>query len=196
MSDERTPKPIPWWLRLIVLGGFTVFVLHFTLTGIYALPEAPVPETIRVVARKYSYPVFHQGWKLFAPDVPSCDFELAYKVYADGEWSGELSIDNLGGVPNHHKVEFSRHKISTLLAHGLGMECDDRASEATYRNRIYMTGAYYRAYYYVRRRIQLAQGGLPDSVALVLRRHSLPPFGGGTPEPPFEVWFDAEPLNE
>lgn len=53
-----------------------VVLLHTLLLAAYTFPEELVPERVRVIGQWYARPVFHQRWKLFAPDPPLCSCAL------------------------------------------------------------------------------------------------------------------------
>lgn len=195
MDNANSDRQVTLLLRLTALAAGVLFVVHFFFTLVYSIAEAPVGMTIRAAARTYTHPVFHQGWKLFAPDVPTCDVQLGYRIFEKGRWSDEIDPLELGGVPNHHKIEFSHHKLTVFLADAIGLECDADEPSDAYRNRIHLSGAYYRCYYYLRRRHEIAHGTLPDSLQMVMRRLSVPHFGGGEVKGGFEIWFYPEPLR-
>jgi len=65
------------------LVGAVVSLLAVLLAA-YTLPPAGVAPGIRHVARWYARPLFHQQWRLFAPDPPMCDCTL--QVAQDQEW--------------------------------------------------------------------------------------------------------------
>lgn len=65
------------------LRGRTCIVLvlfHISLLAAYTLPERLVPAHIRVISGHWVRPLFHQDWKLFAPDPPVCSCELQYRA--------------------------------------------------------------------------------------------------------------------
>lgn len=60
----------------------SVLLVHFALLACYTLPRAWVPERLYYWSVTYARPLFHQGWKLFAPDPPRCSCELQVSVNA------------------------------------------------------------------------------------------------------------------
>ena len=58
--------------------------LHTALLACYTFPEALVPEKLRVLGQLYARPLFHQQWRLFAPDPPLCDCCLQWSTAASG----------------------------------------------------------------------------------------------------------------
>lgn len=65
-------------------------LLHTLLLAAYTFPEQFVPEQARVIGQWYARPLFHQQWKLFAPDPPQCSCELEVRFGQGASWS---SID-------------------------------------------------------------------------------------------------------
>lgn len=66
-----------------------VVLLHTLLLAAYTFPQQFVPEQARMLGQWYARPLFHQQWKLFAPDPPLCSCELQVR-HGQGAWS---SID-------------------------------------------------------------------------------------------------------
>lgn len=62
--------------RLLVIG---IVALHTVLLAWYTLPEGCVPGSLRVLATAYARPLFHQQWRLFAPDPPLCSADVLVK---------------------------------------------------------------------------------------------------------------------
>lgn len=72
--------------KLLVIA---VVLLHSVLIAAYTFPRNMVPERLHLIGQWYSRPLFHQYWKLFAPDPPLCSCALEARV-AQGTWQ---SID-------------------------------------------------------------------------------------------------------
>lgn len=91
---------LPRWLRWTIIA---VVAVHIALIAAYTLPEQWVPLKARIVAQWYVRPLFHQQWRLFAPDPPACSCEL--QVEMDGTWRP------LATMQNGH---LSRRKVTAL----------------------------------------------------------------------------------
>ena len=63
--------------KRIVVG---IVGLHAFMLASYTFPEQLVPERLRVIGQLYARPVFHQQWRLFAPDPPLCSCELEMAI--------------------------------------------------------------------------------------------------------------------
>lgn len=68
--------------RRILIG---IVLMHMLLLALYTFPPQLVPERLRIIGQLYARPLFHQQWRLFAPDPPLCDCEVRVQVGA-GEW--------------------------------------------------------------------------------------------------------------
>ncbi|MDQ3102083.1 MAG: DUF5819 family protein [Bacteroidota bacterium] len=71
-----------FWIGVMVAGLVTG---HLTLVMAYAFPGRIVPAKVRAIAGAYVRPLFHQEWKLFAPDPPLCSCELQWSTTGT-EW--------------------------------------------------------------------------------------------------------------
>lgn len=60
---------------------------HITLLAAYTLPQQFVPTRFRYWSQAYSRVLFHQDWRLFAPDPPECGCSIEFQNTAEGEWS-------------------------------------------------------------------------------------------------------------
>lgn len=59
--------------------------VHTLLIAAYTLPDQLVPGRLYVLAQRYARPLFHQQWKLFAPDPPLCSSEVQV-AFGEEEW--------------------------------------------------------------------------------------------------------------
>jgi hypothetical protein len=69
------------WLVIIVVTG------HMTLLAAYTFPATWVPDRLRYWSQTYARILFHQDWRLFAPDPPACPCTLQVKGAADADWT-------------------------------------------------------------------------------------------------------------
>lgn len=67
-----------------------IVVLHVVIAGAYTFPRNLVPGPLAAWAQMLVPPLFHQQWKLFAPDPPLCSCVLEGR-FVQGQWS---SIDH------------------------------------------------------------------------------------------------------
>lgn len=57
--------------------------LHIALLAAYTVPDRLVPVGLRFIGQVYTRPLFHQQWKLFAPDPPLCSCEVQVLLGAE-----------------------------------------------------------------------------------------------------------------
>lgn len=74
--------------------------LHFVLLAAYTFPDTWVPVRLRYWAQAYARVLFHQDWRLFAPDPPACGCSLEFRTSTSDRW---LRVEDL-----HHHVVWSR----------------------------------------------------------------------------------------
>jgi len=75
----------------VVFGLF----MHFVLTVIYCLPADKVGARASSYAGLYTYPAFHQGWALFAPDPQLQGKRMEFRYVENGEWGPWLRPDSV-----------------------------------------------------------------------------------------------------
>lgn len=59
---------------------------HMALLAAYTLPSSWVPIRLRYWSQAYTRVMFHQDWRLFAPDPPMCGCAVQVKGVEDAEW--------------------------------------------------------------------------------------------------------------
>lgn len=59
---------------------------HITLLAAYTLPQQFVPTRVRYWSQAYARVLFHQDWRLFAPDPPACGCTIEYDGSGSGTW--------------------------------------------------------------------------------------------------------------
>lgn len=68
------------WLVVAIVVG------HMSLLAAYTLPAEWVPTRVRYWSQAYSRVLFHQDWRLFAPDPPPCGCTIQVKGSDDTAW--------------------------------------------------------------------------------------------------------------
>jgi len=61
-------------------------IAHTLLLAAYTLPGTFVPSRPRYWSQAYARVLFHQDWRLFAPDPPSCSCALEVQREPNGAW--------------------------------------------------------------------------------------------------------------
>lgn len=69
--------------RLLVIS---IVAIHLLMLAAYTFPERMVPERLRFWGQWYARPLFHQQWKLFAPDPPTCSCTLEWQS-GSADWT-------------------------------------------------------------------------------------------------------------
>ncbi len=96
--------------RRILLYGL-VF-MHIMLLACYTLPQQWIPGGMEKLAQLYVRPLFHQQWRLFAPDPPLCAAEV--QVSADG-----TTWEALHAEPDHYLEQRIIRNIAFHVSHAV-----------------------------------------------------------------------------
>jgi len=72
--------------KLVFSCCAVVFVLHFVLILLHNTPEKYMTSRMESYSHLYSYPLFHQGWALFAPDPQRKSKRMEIRYAWEGEW--------------------------------------------------------------------------------------------------------------
>lgn len=159
------PK-IPFYLTWVFTAAVVVIIHHFACTLVYSTPDLNWPRTARDYAERYSVPFFHQGWKLFAPDVPNLHYAVFYRFSEDGQWSVWEDTDEMPAVSRHHRIGYMSRKLQMYLASDMRKNLYTDSMGVLQYDRIVIAKPYYRMVYWVVRRHEILHGIRPDSVQL------------------------------
>ncbi|MEO8069321.1 MAG: hypothetical protein ABI599_16605 [Flavobacteriales bacterium] len=80
------PRGLVRWLMAAVVAG------HTLLLAAYTFPSGWVPLRLRYWSQAYARVLFHQDWRLFAPDPPECGCALQVRLAPDGPWTDLNSV--------------------------------------------------------------------------------------------------------
>lgn len=72
------------WTQRTAIG---IAVAHTLLIGAYTMPVQVVPMRIRYWSQAYARVLFHQDWRLFAPDPPACGCSIEFREAPSAPWS-------------------------------------------------------------------------------------------------------------
>ncbi len=170
-------KPVHRYLMLLAVA---MFIHHFVVTVIYAVDELPVRASVREHAKNYSVPFFHQGWKLFAPDVPEIHYEIRCAVSEGGDWQPFVNVNDLEGVSTHTRMAYASQKLQMYLARELRRKLYfDDSGEIAGLDDVVQTAAYHRMLHYISKRHERANGVAPDSMLVTFWVHFAPEFQSG-----------------
>lgn len=97
--------------RIIV----AVLAVHSALLALYTFPSVLVPERLRVIGQFYARPVFHQQWRLFAPDPPLCDCQIEMRNLGE-EW--RPLIRQHDGYLDRRMAQSIARNVQRIAEHG------------------------------------------------------------------------------
>lgn len=152
--------------------------VHFGFTVLHTMPGFPAPAWLKVQARYYMEPMFHQGWMLFAPDVKNYNACISFRTPSDGNWSEWKNTDSMKPVSEHNRVKYVGRKVAlklvnTMNSKNLGIYY--LADKPQY-DKIITSGDYQRALYMVYKQHELMTGERVDSIQLKLDVWFIPDF--------------------
>lgn len=184
-------------LTAVVFTGF--LLVHFTLTLVYTLPDVYPLFVLKGTANVYMRPLFHQGWELFAPNVPQQQFALEYR-FADGsEWSEWQSAEEATGALDHPRTPYVAQKLQIMLARDLSrnLTYDEQGREdySLVVNDVH----YYRVLYFTVQQHYWKYGAKPQRIQLRMHvQHTPAPDYSQLQSPPEDrtFTFPAEDLPD
>lgn len=189
-KESKTLQRITFW----VFGSF--LLVHFTFTLVHTLPDKVPTYLLRGVARAYMKPFFHQGWALFAPDVPQQQFDLdyRYKEKASAEWSEWKPANDLRPRTAHPRVAQMVEKMLMLVARDLGNDLTYNDDDEPQYELITSSKPYFFTVYYTVRRHEVLYVERPGFIQLKLSaRHTPRPSWSRIAEPPADRSFVFPP---
>lgn len=95
--------------REVIFGlSAAVFVLHFVMTLLHNTPEKYLTSRMESYSHLWCYPVFHQGWALFAPDPQDMTKHLDMRFLANGQWGDWYRAEDIC-MDQHLKYRLSHY---------------------------------------------------------------------------------------
>lgn len=98
--------------RILIL----LLALHTLLLACYTFPSGIIPERLRFIGQLYASPVFHQQWRLFAPDPPLCDAEVQVRLGVE-DWRPLTRAGD--GYLDRRMAQAIARNVQRALASGL-----------------------------------------------------------------------------
>lgn len=81
-------KSLEFFKKIIVFGCLLILSFHFLFVIVYLTDGKHTPEFFNRVSERYVRPLFHQSWKIFAPEPPLWNVLLVYRCqFTDSTWS-------------------------------------------------------------------------------------------------------------
>jgi hypothetical protein len=185
--------------KSLLVVALLVLLVHFTCTVLHTMPGFPAPAWLKVQARYYMEPMFHQGWMLFAPDVKNYNAQISYRIPEAGGWSDWKTTDSLEPVADHSRVKYVGRKVALKLVNT--MNSDQMGvyyvDDVPQYDKVVTTGDYQRALYLVYKQNEIITGQLVDSIQLKLDVWFVPDFKTGkVPYEDLNFTFPVKEIND
>ena len=103
-----------WPIKAFVLTLIVALMVHFSITLIYVFRD-DMPIALNQKTDRYMAPVFHQNWKLFAPDLPRYNCELEFRLAINNEWTDWKDASAFYGHSKSSPLETIEQNILTQL---------------------------------------------------------------------------------
>jgi hypothetical protein len=92
-----------------------LLALHALLVAFYTLPASLIPVRLRIIGQLYARPLFHQQWRLFAPDPPLCSCAVELSL-GEEEWRPLTRQDD--GYLDRRMAQSIARNVQRALAAG------------------------------------------------------------------------------
>jgi hypothetical protein len=140
-------------------------IIHFTMVIAYSFREN-LPQGLVARADRYCVPLFHQNWKLFAPDLPTYNAELQYRISTAGEWGSWADVTAAYGYGRSSRMETIEQGFNTALAWQVMDNLYSKGGKKQF-DRIVQSNAYASALFYALKMQEIHQPEVRiDSVQL------------------------------
>lgn len=146
MAAESTHDKPSKFLIVVSLLGVVFLSIHFVLTFIFSTRDF-MPMKSRVIAESYSFPAFHQDWKLFAPDLAMYNVDIEYRYAISGKWSGWIDVGQSHGYGEYSRLERIEQGFGRLLVWEATNNFYSKNGERQF-DRIMRSSAYRNALYF------------------------------------------------
>lgn len=171
-----------------VFSGF--IIVHFTMTLVYTLPDVFPLFILKGASNTYMRPLFHQGWELFAPNVPQQQFELEYRFDEGTGWSQWQSAEEDTGALQHPRVPYIAQKLQIMLGRDVSQNLTFDSSGNEDYSLIVNDVHYYRVLYFAVQYHYWKTGTKPERMQLRMHVvHTTPPDYSQLPSPPDDRTF-------
>ena len=128
---------------------FFALLIHFGVTTVYSFSYLKWPPSVRSASIAYAVPLFHQNWKMFAPDVPEYNTELEYRSSSNGSWSEWKDVSASNDFGKHSRIETMEQNINSGLAYQIANNLYTRDARREY-DRVIESFDYSKAVHFTR----------------------------------------------
>jgi hypothetical protein len=103
------------FVMTFMLFSILMLCVHFVFVVAYSFRDQ-LPNQATPLVDRYVVPMFHQNWKLFAPDLPKNDTQLEYRYYREGGWYDWVDITAECGHGRFSRMETIEQGFNTQLS--------------------------------------------------------------------------------
>ena len=173
-KEQQTTKKPTLVVRIFICLSLIAFLLHFLFITLYCFRD-DMPFQINAYTDRYAIPVFHQNWKLFAPDLPRYNVELEYRYAQTSGWSDWRDASASFGYQSNSRMETIEQGFNTSLGWQVLNNFYSRDGRKQF-DRIVQSTDYARSLFYVLKMHQIhVEKKQPDSVQIRLNFRFTPP---------------------
>ncbi len=184
LGDLASPHYLPPRMKkwLIIWAVFLALAsgVHFMLTGLYSFQALRVPIPVRTVANTYAAPLFHQNWKMFAPDIPEYDHQLEYRFSRKDSlqpWSEWHDVSSFNHFGSRSRIEYMEQSLTGGLSWQIANNFYQKNSVPQF-DRVLTSFDYQRALFFTASLHERIQGHpIEDSLQLRIRYRFTPTPG-------------------
>lgn len=185
--------------KSLLIVGLAVLFVHFGFTVLHTMPGFPAPAWLKVQARHYMEPMFHQGWMLFAPDVKNYNACISYRTPNNKSWSEWKTTDSMSPVSDHNRIKYVGRKVALKLVNTMNNKSMGvyYVSDEPQYDKVVTSGDYQRALYMVYKQHELMTDERVDSIQLKLDVWFTPDFESGVkPYDDLSFTFPVREIND
>ncbi|MBX7051566.1 MAG: hypothetical protein K1X54_05995 [Flavobacteriales bacterium] len=154
--------------------GMAALIVHFVIILGYSFRDQ-LPASATKLTDRYAVPMFHQNWKLFAPDLPRYNAELEYRYFGNQTWSDWSDITKQCGFGPYTRMETIEQGFNTQLSWQVVNNYYALNGRAQF-DRMVQSPAYANCLFYVLKMHELyVSKTKPDSVQIRLNFRFTPP---------------------
>ncbi len=173
-QNNPNEKHLSKGLKIFTISGILLLLLHSALITAYCFRD-DLPFQINRFSDRYAVPMFHQNWKLFAPDLPKYNVELEYRYGESSGWSDWRDASASFGFGASSRMETIEQGFNTALGWQVLNNFYSRDGRKQF-DRIVQSSDYARSLFFVLKMHELhSSTGQPDSVQVRLNFRFTPP---------------------
>ncbi len=174
VETNRKETHVKKGLKIFTISSVLLFLIHFALITAYCFRD-DLPFQINRFSDRYAVPMFHQNWKLFAPDLPKYNAELEYRYADSSRWSDWRDASAGFGFDASSRIETVEQGFNTALGWQVLNNFYSRDGRKQF-DRIVQSSDYARSLFFVLKMHELhSNKPQPDSLQVRLHFRFTPP---------------------